>query len=736
MHMSWIYTSLQWYAMLTLIGIIFFPTAKKILGKVFYDHGYAFSKIIAILSISYTSFILSTFKLLPFGRIGLFFIIGFYLLINTFLFYRERRQSKKILIKKSQFFIILFEEILFLVALVFWIYVRGQEPSIKDLEKMMDFGFINSIVRSSFFPPSDMWFAGHTINYYYFGHLTGAVLTKLSDIPSVKTYNLILATLFALGITQGFSLCFTLIYQGLSSLNVHVIHQNIKKGKIMLRSFFGAIIGAFLLNFGGNLHTIYLFTKGYANDDPIPFWRIMSSFNPTAYWYPNATRLIPFTIHEFPFYSYVVADLHGHVFDIPFVLLTLSFLFTFFMLNTSHATHSLVRRIKIKQLELYSILFFGFLTAVHYMTNAFDGPIYLLLIMLILFLIYKTTRLFFISTGILIASFIVFSMPFSIHFSPFVSGIGVNCAPQFLIALNKIGPFLFEQGKCQISPLWMFMLLWGFFLFNFIFFLIAKIISRKNHDFRIGSHTVSHFVLVLFSLSTILLIIPEFFYIKDIYPAHFRANTMFKLGYQAFIMMSIGSTYAFIFFKQYTRRTAWYFLYFIFYILFFSLIASYPVFAISSYYGKLDKTPVLDGSGWVNALYPEYKEIITYLNTSVKGRPTILEAQGDSYTTYNVVSSYTGLPTVAGWWVHEWLWRGSSDAVGALIPDIETIYQAEDIQITINLIKKYHIEYVIIGSNEKGKYKNLEEEKFKKICTLIFSSSNKKGKIYQIKNIF
>jgi len=42
-----------------------------------------------------------------------------------------------------------------------------------------------------------------------------------------------------------------------------------------------------------------------------------------------------------------------------------------------------------------------------------------------------------------------------------------------------------------------------------------------------------------------LIIIPEFFYIKDIYPAHFRANTMFKLGYQAFIIMGIASTYTF-----------------------------------------------------------------------------------------------------------------------------------------------------------------------------------------------
>lgn len=720
MYMSWLYTSFQWYLILAVMGLIFYPAAKRILGKVFYDHGYAFAKIIAILAVSYTIFILSVLRVFPFTQINLFVIIGIFLLLNAYLFYRDKKRLEYSP-QKSRVFIMLFEEVVFLSAFIFWIYVRGQEPSIKDLEKMMDFGFINSILRSSYFPPPDMWLAGYPINYYYFGHLTGAVLTKLSGITSVKTYNLILATLFALGITQGFSLCFTLIHKTF----FHTIH----KKKIFRSALFGGILGTFLLNFAGNLHTIYLFTKGYVNDNPIPFWKIISNFNPASYWYPNATRFIPFAIHEFPLYSYVVADLHGHVFDIPFVLLTLSFLFAFFIVGRTYFNHLSLISTHANQLKLFPIILFGFLTATHYMTNAFDGPIYIFLILLILFLIYRTTRIFFISVGVLIGSFIVFSMPFSIHFSPFVSGIGINCAPQFLIKLNRLGPFLFEQGKCQTSAFWMFSILWGFFLFNFVFFLIKKIKSQKQD---VGND----FIFILFALSTSLLIIPEFFYIKDIYPAHFRANTIFKLGYQAFIMMSVASMYTFILFKHHARRTVFDFLYFIFYILSFSLIATYPVSAISSYYGKLTKMPVLDGSGWITTQYPEYKEIINYFNTHIKNQPIILEAQGDSYTTYNVVSSYTGLPTVAGWWVHEWLWRGSSDVVGKLIPDIEKIYQSDDDIYTLDLIKKYAVRYIIIGSNERKKYKILKEEKFDRITRRIFTSFDGKGKIYQVENIF
>ena len=190
----------------------------------------------------------------------------------------------------------------------------------------MDFGFINSILRTRFFPPLDMWLsadparpAGYPINYYYFGHLTGAFLIKLAAIKPAIGYNLILATIFAQSMSAAFSLTANIV-------------SYIKRLRLWQYIFYGAV-GAFLVNLAGNLHTIYLFTRGYPNDSPVPFWKILSAYNPAKYWYPNATRFIPFTIHEFPSYSWVVADLHGHVFDIPFVLLTLALLFLIFIKN-------------------------------------------------------------------------------------------------------------------------------------------------------------------------------------------------------------------------------------------------------------------------------------------------------------------------------------------------------------------------------------------------------------------
>lgn len=750
--MNWIYQTLYWYFFLLTLGLIFFPLTKKIFYK-FFDSGYAFSKTLAIIILSYGIFVLGFLKILPFSRESLFFLLLVSFIINFFLFIKDKKNQNKKEGENNQMNLkmIIVQEFIFLFSLFFWVLVRGQEPSIRGLEKFMDFGFINSILRAKYFPPLDMWLSGNSINYYYFGHLTGAVLVKLINVPPEQGYNLILATLFALGITQAFSLSFNLIYY---------FSQNLKN------SIVAGILGSFLVNLGGNLHTIYAFTKGYPNEQPIPFWQIFSfcntffqkncwekGINLISYWYPNATRFIHNTIHEFPSYSYVVADLHGHVFDIPFVLLTLSFLFVFYTnlksnkitqesnkktLKNNNLSKNLIST-NFNPFQLISTIFLGFMIAIHYMTNAFDGPIYFLLSLFVLFFLFKFSIKFFSFSLIIMFSFIIFSLPFSFNFKPFVSGIGVNCGSVLFSYFGNIGPFIFEKGNCQVSPLWMLITLWGFFWFSFVFYLLFlkkthnpknNFIQKKIKSEKLIKNGVFNFILIFFVFGTTLLIIPEFFYIKDIYPAHFRANTMFKLGYQAFIIMGIASVFVFIIFKNfYQRLNKLSLIYFLLFIPQFFLIALYPTFSIPSYYGKLDKKPEIDGSLWINYQYPEYKEIIDYLNKNIKDQPTILEAQGDSYTDYNVVSAYTGLPTVAGWWVHQWLWRGSANVVGNLIPDIQNIYESDDINLTKELIKKHQIEYIIVGSNEREKYKNIKEEKLEKIGKIIFVSLNEKGKI-------
>lgn len=729
--MDWIITTLNWYIVLFALGAIVFPITRRFFHR-FFDHGYPFAKTVAILALSYLTFILGIYKLLPFTQTNLIVIIASFVI--GYVYFGRKRISRFVLNKN--FMIFLFEEILFIASLFFLIYIRGQEPSIRGLEKFMDYGFIKSILRSRFFPPLDTWLSGNNpINYYYFGHLTGAVLIKLTDISPAMGYNLILATLFAQSITIVFSLVGNIVY---------FFHRSLR------HAIMGGLLGTIIVNLAGNLHTIYLFTSGYSPDKPLPFWHILSSYNPTKYWYPNATRFIPFTIHEFPSYSYVVADLHGHVFDIPFVLLTIAILLLMFInksimrFQSSNFQPPISKQVSISKVQttaklltdnsyLLNGVLLGFLAAIHYMTNAFDGPIYILFACLLFLAMYGFSRTLFISGGVMTLSFILFSYPFSSHFSPFVSGIGLNCSPDFLVKIARFGPFLFEKGNCQPDPLWMLFVLWGFFWVCFLLFLVVKYIQQKKKEHVSPIHTaIDDFIFLCYVFGTLLIFIPEFFYIKDIYPAHFRANTMFKLGYQAFIIMGIASTYTFIRITLLPRIPK--LILSIIFLFFFSFIFVYPFYSFPSYYGTLKKIPVLNGIKWLDTTFAEDGEIIDFLNEKVTGQPIILEAQGDSYTDFARISANTGLPTVAGWWVHEWLWRGSANVVGNRIQDIVEFYESKDIDKTIRLIKKYGIKYVIVSRMEKEKYKKLYEEKWEKIADRIFTSSSGFGALYQIKN--
>lgn len=722
--MEWILVSLKWYIWLFVIGIAFLPFTTRVFSK-FFDHGYVFSKTIAIVAVSYITFIFGILKITAFTQFNIIMIVLLLTALNFSIF----RRRKEFAFSRKIIAIFILEELIFFISFLFLVYVRGQEPSIRSLEKFMDFGFINSILRSKYFPPLDMWLSadpqnssGYFINYYYFGHLSGALLIKLTGIIPSVGYNLLLATIFAQGMTLVFSL--------VGNCVAFIQRQALKLEKLKyIHIILYGLIGSFIVNLAGNLHTVYAFTRGYPNDNPIPFWQILTLNNLGTYWYPNATRFIPLTIHEFPSYSYVVADLHGHVFDIPFVLLTLSLLFLLFIKTYGPQD---------KNQNIPITIALGFLTAINYMTNAFDGPIYLLLTSIFLLIIFRLSLKLILHLGLLLSSFAVFSLPFSKFFSPFVNGVGINCSPNFLINLKKIGPFLFEKDKCQLSTVWMLLILWGFFwiALGILIYALYKqtktssILKLSNTHFINEVSKIDFFALICFAFSTALIFIPEFFYIKDIYPAHFRANTMFKLGYQAFILMGIASAYV-LYRIRFLAGFSRIFMHGI-YFFFFFFIFIYPLFSFPSYYGPLKKTPQLDGSDWLYNTYKEDKEIVDYFNTRVADQPVILEAQGDSYTDYERISANTGLPTVAGWWVHEWLWRGSPEVVSKRIPDIVNIYESKDVKTTLDLLKKYRVRYVVISTSERNKYKNLNESKFSEIASKIFTSSNRRGAIYQI----
>ena len=605
-----------------------------------------------------------------------------------------------------------------MAALLFWSFIRAHEPSIHGLEKFMDFGFVNSILRSDYFPPKDLWLAGESINYYYFGHLVTAVLTKFSFLKPEVTYNLMISTLFALTFTGAFSIGVNLWHKfstsrphpeqkrhsELVSESREQILKQVQDDNVDFKVIIVGFLAAFMVSFSGNLHTIYAFFENYNLENPVPFWQLKPDINFSGYWYPNATRFIPFTIHEFPLYSFVVADLHGHVINIPIVLLTIAFIISIYF-NNKHSK--------------WNYILLGFLIGTLAMTNILDAPIYILLFSITVFFRKKLSSLKDIVIVVILA--FIFSLPFWLNFKPFGQGIGLLCAPDFLVNLGKVGPFLFEENHCARSPFWMLIILYGFFYFIFygFFFKIRKHINQTDN-----------LILILLLFSTVLILIPEIFYVKDIYPAHYRANTVFKFGFQAFIVLSICASYMIMRFYHQIRWKPFHIPYSIFHILFLSLILIYPYFAIRSYYGELKTYTGLNGLKYFQNLYPSDYNAVSWIQQNIKGQPVILEAVGESYTDYARISSNTGLPTIIGWPVHEWLWRGSPDEGSKRVEEVKTIYEDVDLIKTQEFIYKYNIKYIFIGTLERQKYPNMVESKFNTLGTIVFQ--NDQTVIYQL----
>jgi len=141
-------------------------------------------------------------------------------------------------------------------------------------------------------PPYDPWFAGGYINYYYYGYIIIGALIKLTSIVPTVAFNLAIPTLFALTFTGAVAL----VYSFTQLFPV-----------ALLGGYFAALIG----NFDG---LIQLKNQLYA---------LLASMPVPAFDYWHSSRIIPFTINEFPFWSFLFADLHPHVIDMPIAVLML-----------------------------------------------------------------------------------------------------------------------------------------------------------------------------------------------------------------------------------------------------------------------------------------------------------------------------------------------------------------------------------------------------------------------------
>ena len=590
--------------------------------------------------------------------------------------------------------LIIAEELIFLLLFGLAFYVIGFNPAAYGTEKFMDYAFLTTMNRSTTLPFEDMWFSGSPINYYYGGQYMAAYLMKMTGVAPGYAYNLMRALL-----TSGsFALPFSLVYQ----------LSRDRSGR--KPSALAGALGGMAVAFCGNFHYV-IFGIVKPLTDP----------EAAGYWFPDATRYIGYnpdlpdkTIHEFPAYSSVLGDLHAHYINIIFVITVTAVVYAWAQCQDPR------RPKRHPYIDPY-LLIIGIMTGAFRWTNYWDFPIYYVVCGSVIFFvnlrIYSESvkefmKVMLLEAAVMFAAGWAAALPFKLKFDMISSEVHLTHSHSRLIQL---------------------LVLWGLpalCLLGYVIKLLAEYISMRKTTppllRRARRMALPDLSVLMFGLCAAgLVFLPEVIYVKDIYEGeHYRANTMFKLTYQAFILF--GMCMAYILVRMLTERRKLLKAAGILGMACLILTAGYTGNAVKSWFpGVLSPSQRVssDASVYLEQDFPEDKDAIDWINENVEGQPVILEAAGDSYTEYERVSVSTGCPTVEGWYVHEWLWRDDTDALNTRRTDIETIYTSEDPEEARMVADLYDVAYIFVGSCERAAFPDLNIGTLTEIGDVVYGST-------------
>ena len=711
-----VWTFWTWYLLALVLGAVAMPLTGRLFRR-FQDRGWMFSKVTAIAVSGFLTWFLVAVKIIKFTTMTCIVVTLVCAAASLILYCREQKAGFEC-IPFAHLDLVYAEELLFFAAFLLWTYFAGFHPAAYGTEKFMDYGFMEAMMRSKTLPATDLWYSQGKINYYYGGQYFAVFLTKLSGAKVELTYNLMRTFVAGLAFAMPFSLVHQMVTDRLGKTG--------SRWKKALPSVTGILAGI-SVSIAGNMHYVVY-------GQIIPFIQKLKGEEVSSYWFPDATRYIGFnpdvedkTIHEFPCYSFVLGDLHAHVVDIMFVLLLLGLLYAWMKkVRTTELSGESMSRRKFwkKQLLMPQLLATGALLGMFHWTNYWDFVIY--------FVVTCGAALFMNIIGqkgkirwalgvtaaqaaeILILATVII-MPFTLQFdtSNMVQGIALaqhHSLPHQLLVL------------------------WGLPGILTILFVVSLLIEKlrgaeqKSLYHLLTSIRLPDLFAVLMGLCAIgLVLIPELVYVRDIYEnGNARANTMFKLTYQAYIMFGMTMIYAIFRLLIIGKNKILKVLAFIG-LLFFVWTCGYFGNSVHSWFGEVWKPSQykgLNATAFLETDFPEDVKGIRWLKENISDAPVVLEANGDSYSEYERVSAMTGLPTIMGWYVHEWLWRGNLSDLNAKIEEIQEIYTSTDEARVKELLEEYNVSYIFVGSCERNKYgADLNNDLLKSLGEVVFQDS-------------
>ena len=721
----------------------------------------------------------------------------------------------------------------------------------------MDYGFVMSMLRNDSLPANDMWLSGYSINYYYFGQYIWSLIIKLSGTPAPVGYNLAMVSAISIPFAMAFGI-------GKMLFELSSKKSGIKGVSAVVFKYFSGLLSGLMVAVFGNSHSFFYDENSFGNGLLGWFSKLGINVGKTdGFFYPDSTRFIghnpdsmvldgmgnvidpgDYTIEEFPFYSFLVSDLHAHVISMMVVLLIIgiavcyiyrtdhpdSYEFNTVPARSAKNIKSIIFRTEYKRLITVELVSISVILGVAQQTNYWDFLIYFIFGSMVLLIVNtRSSKVFtdisglvcFILNvgGILLIYLKAGNYPL-LHTALqlvllFISYLLVNLEPSALTRTSFGMSFMFASANLVALPfnmnfdmisnklgkvthtssLYQLWILWGTHVTIAVIFIVYTIVF-KNYDISSGSkkadkknkdkailhdapadgftnpvaaffgrrNVMDIFVCGIIVVAIMLLIAPEIFYVRDIYTSgYLRSNTMFKFTFAAFIMLGIAASYAitrmfWMTTSKYRRSTS---------SLIVGLIAVVIVLLVPGHYTgiglsqRCGDTSIasnykgLNGTNYLRTYASEnsyiggegglnsYLEAITWFNNNVEGDPVILEAYGESYTDYNIVSAYTGLPTVIGWQTHEWLWRfhGIVDEETDLFisdpeydvwklyltpryNDVDTVYMSTEPEEIQKVIDKYGIEYIVLGNLEYNRYNFDNTNTLLKLGKIVYSYDN------------
>jgi YYY domain-containing protein len=812
---------LSWLLLVEVISLSALPLAFFVFRRL-PDRGILWAKPLGILGVSYAAWLLASLKLVAFSRFSVLtglLVLGF--LSGVALRFRWR---EFIGFLKARWRLVLLGEALFLAAFLSFVAIRMANPDLwhpfRGGEKPMEFAYLNAVLKSTYMPPYDPWFAGGHINYYYFGYFIVAGLTKaLGMLPEVA-YNLAVPLFFALTVTGAFSLVYN-VTEGLrragarspilaaprgtatevepppsTPLSIHISAGRERagappRGGVPWGPVAAGLAAAAFVAVLGNLDGIVQLLQGawetlamHRSFPAFDFWRSsrmipdLDSLSPSLFrfWIPSSAASpneVGPHITEFPFFTFLFADLHAHLMAMPFALLALGLLLALLL----ELRDGRPRRL------LLLVVAVGLTLGVLAPINTWDYPPYIVLTVAVVACgawlregrpITRWGAFLVAGGGAVLLSFLAF-LPF--HLQNETPGVGIEAskwATPVYSYLGMFGLFVFVTGiflanrrrslrralsGSRALPLAVLIailaVVWlavaGYWTAVLVGALLvpAALLLFNALKRRGEGHAV--FPLLLLCMALLVSGGVEFVHMK---PDIGRMNTLFKLYLEAWLFFAVASACALWYLLSHIKRPAglggrlrrglW--LGLVALLIGSSLI--YTVLGTRSRIGdRFNILPLtLDGTAymeeatyWQRGTPIELKwdlEAIEWLEGNVEGSPVVLEGHvPQQYEWGSRISIYTGLPTILGWHWHQVQQRPEyAYAVDGRQAIVKEIYSTTSHSRALNLLEAYGVEYIVVGELERVLYPEEGLAKFEAMVgkELELAYENEQTKIYRI----